>query len=651
MQLGVCYYPEHWPQSWWAEDARAMAALGLSHVRIGEFAWSRLEPEPGRYEFGWLDDAIETLAAAGLKIILGTPTATPPKWLIDRYPDILAHDRAGRPRRFGSRRHTCFSSRTYRRETARIVAALAERYGAHKAIVAWQTDNEYGCHDTVLSYSPNAAMAFRAWLAGRYRDVESLNAAWGNVFWSMEYRSFAEIDPPNLTVTEANPAHWMAWRRFSSDQVASYNRLQTEILRKASPGRAIAHNYMGHFTDFDHRRTGADLDIAAWDSYPLGFLEQAPWPAETKARYLRQGHPDFAGFHHDLYRGIGRLWVMEQQPGPVNWAPHNPAPLSGMVRLWTHEAFAHGAELVSYFRWRQAPFAQEQMHAGLNLPTRELDVGGREAKAVAEDLALLADVAATATGKAPVALVFDYEAQWAGEIQPQGADYDYSRLVLQVYSGLRRLGLDIDVIGPDADVSGYRLIAAPGLAMAREALALKLAESGAIVLIGPRSGAKTFEFQIPPDLPPGPFGSLFPLTVTRVESLRPGLIFEGEAAGRRFGVRHWLEHVRTSLEPRARLDDGTGLWFAHGRAHYLAAWPDARLLDLVLETLCAQARIPTLNLPEDVRLRRRGAFVYAFNYGTAEIDLAAIGAPAEPHAYRLGGPRLPAAGVALWRDG
>ena len=156
MKLGVCYYPEHWPREWWAEDARRMAAMGLSVVRVGEFAWSRLEPTPGRYDWAWLDAAIETLAAEGLQVILGTPTATPPKWLIDAYPDILAIDHHGRPRGFGSRRHYCFSSPTYRRECARIVAAMAERYGAHDAVVAWQTDNEYGCHDTIISYSAAA---------------------------------------------------------------------------------------------------------------------------------------------------------------------------------------------------------------------------------------------------------------------------------------------------------------------------------------------------------------------------------------------------------------------------------------------------------------------------------------------------------------
>ena len=230
--LGVCYYPEHWPVEQWADDAARMAKLGLTWVRIGEFAWARMEPTPRSYDWDWLDRAIDTLGRAGLKVVLGTPTATPPRWMLTKHPDMLALDQDGRPRGFGSRRHYCFSHRPYRAECARIVAAMAERYGQNPYVAAWQTDNEYGCHDTTLSYSPAALHAFRDWLAQRYQSPQALNRAWGNVFWSMDYASFDEIGLPNLTVTEANPAHVMAFRRFASDEVASFNRLQTEIIRQ-----------------------------------------------------------------------------------------------------------------------------------------------------------------------------------------------------------------------------------------------------------------------------------------------------------------------------------------------------------------------------------------------------------------------------------
>ena len=212
--LGVCYYPEHWPEDIWATDAQRMAEAGLSWVRIGEFAWSRMEPKPGHFEWDWLDRAIETLGAAGLKVILGTPTATPPLWMLNKHPDMLAHDEAGTIRKFGSRRHYCFSHDGYRQEARRITRLMAERYGKNPYIAAWQTDNEYDCHDTAISYSPHAYSAFQDWCAQRYQSPDALNSAWGNVFWSMDYDSFDQLGLPNQTVTEPNPSHVLAFRRF-----------------------------------------------------------------------------------------------------------------------------------------------------------------------------------------------------------------------------------------------------------------------------------------------------------------------------------------------------------------------------------------------------------------------------------------------------
>ncbi|BDY15246.1 hypothetical protein Sulfitobl28_12160 [Sulfitobacter pontiacus] len=203
--LGTCYYPEQWPEEMWEADARRMVEAGLTWVRIGEFSWSKLEPQPGQYDWAWLDRAIEVLGAAGLRVVLGTPTATPPRWMLKRHADMLAVDIEGRPRKFGSRRHYCFSHEGYQQECVTIATLMAKRYGANPHVAAWQIDNEYGCHDTVISYSDAAAHAFRGWLAQRYGTPAALNAAWGNTFWSMDYDSFDDIDPPNLTVTEANP--------------------------------------------------------------------------------------------------------------------------------------------------------------------------------------------------------------------------------------------------------------------------------------------------------------------------------------------------------------------------------------------------------------------------------------------------------------
>jgi beta-galactosidase len=645
MKLGVCYYPEHWPEAMWADDAARMVALGITKVRIGEFAWSRIEPDPGRFDWAWLDRAVATLHDAGLKIILGTPTATPPKWLIDAYPDVLARDAHGHPRHFGSRRHYCFSSQTYARESARITLALATRYGQHPGLVMWQTDNEFGCHDTVLSYSDAAKAAFRDWLAARYGTIDALNSAWGNVFWSMEYRGFAEVDPPGATVTEANPAHRLAWQRFSSDQVRNFHAAQAAIIRTHSPGRDITHNFMGHFTDFDHHAFAAsDLDIATWDSYPLGFLEQVWWSDADKTRYARTGHPDFAGFHHDLYRGLlpsGRWGIMEQQPGPVNWGRYNPAPLPGMVRLWTLEAAAHGAEFVSYFRWRQAPFGQEQMHAGLNRADNQPDIASDEAASAREALGKIGPLGPA--GRADVALIYDYQSDWAVQIQPQGRGYNYQELAFVFYRALRRLGLSVDIVGPQASLAGYRLVVVPGNLLCDTVQA----GSDAQILLGPRTGSKTAEFQHRPDVAHGPLGGELGLTVLRAESLRPGLTVPGEYKGKTFETPRWREFASSKQTPLAHYADGFGAVFQAGRTTYLTGWPSDELLTPLIIDLAETAGIAVRLVPEGIRVRQRGDHSFAFNYGDL-FDLVGEGV-APPNARFLVGDRIIGrAGVAVW---
>ena len=645
MRLGVCYYPEQWPQDMWADDAARMAALGISHVRIGEFAWALMEPEPGQYDWDWLDLAIDTLARAGLKIVLGTPTATPPKWLVDAHPDMLAVGEDGRVRGFGSRRHYCFSSQTYRRECARIVTAMAERYGGHPAVVAWQTDNEFGCHDTTISYSRSAAASFRSWLSRRYQSVEALNRAWGAVFWSQAYRSFDEVDPPNLTVTEANPSHRLDYNRFASDEVVSFNRLQVDILRRHSPGRDIVHNFMGFYTEFDHFDVGRDLDVATWDSYPLGFLEMFGGSTEDKVRYMRQGHPDISGFHHDLYRacGRGRWWVMEQQPGPVNWATYNPAPIPGMVRAWTWEAFAHGAELVSYFRWRQAPFAQEQMHAGLNRPDNILDQGGSEARQVAVELKALGELGPCR--RARVALVFSYEADWLTKIQPHAKGFRALFLAFETYSALRRAGLDVDIVAPDGDLSGYDLIMAPTLAILSDEIVSRLEASGAVIVCGPRTGSRTRDGHIPADLGPGPLQARLPVKVVRVESLRPGAEPLVEMDGATYGAKLWRDDLETDLQAIARFEDGKPAWVVGGRWHYLATWPGPALMDQVVAKAADQAGLALNPMPEGVRTRERDGVMFAINFAPDPRT-----APAPKGAtFLLGGHDMAPGAVAAWR--
>ncbi|WP_019997714.1 beta-galactosidase [Aureimonas ureilytica] len=642
--LGVCYYPEHWPEELWAEDARRMAETGISFVRIGEFAWSRLEPKRGATEFDWLARAIDVLHGAGLKVVLGTPTATPPKWLVDEMPDMLPVGQDGRVRGFGSRRHYDFSHEGYRAECARITEALARRFGAHPGVVAWQTDNEYACHLTALSYSEAALSGFRDWLGRKYQSPDALNRAWGTVFWSMEYQSFEEIELPNVALTEPAPAHVLDFRRYSSQAIVTFNRLQADIIRRFSPGRDVIHNFMGRTLSFDHFDVGADLDVSSWDSYPLGFLDQwSPRSPEFKAEFARAGDPDLQALHHDLYRATsnGRWWIMEQQPGPVNWAPHNPAPRDGMVRLWTWEAFAHGAEVVSYFRWRQAPFAQEQMHAGLLRPDSEPAPGLLEAAAVAGEIA---GQDLPMPGRADVAIVFDYPSAWAWTAQPQGREFDYFRLVYDLYKALRRLGLSVDFLdAKSADPSPYRLVLVPGLFAWPEALREALGRLDGLALVGPRSGSRTADFAIPAALPPELPAPLDALKVTRVETLPPNLDVPMEGGAGAFQV--WREMLETGdASVRLRADDGEPALVGTGPLLYLGGWPDETLAFDLLKGLAEEVGLPVLDLPPGLRLRRAGGLSYVFNYGSRTLRLSEHGLAGN---FRLGADELPPSGVAI----
>lgn len=623
--LGVCYYPEHWPEEMWGDDARRMRGVGIRRVRIGEFAWSRLEPEPGQYDFDWLARAIDTLHGEGIGVILGTPTATPPKWLVDAMPDMLAVDHHGRTRGFGSRRHYCFSHIGYRRECARIVGALAARFGQHPGVVAWQTDNEYGCHNTVRSYSQSATLGFRHWLEARYGTIAALNEAWGNVFWSMEYRHFGEIDLPSGAVTETNPSHRVDFDRYSSDQVRAFNQVQIEVIRALSPGRDILHNFMTFHVDFEHFHVMQDMDVATWDSYPLGSIDVFPGDPVHKAAYARTGDPDMQAFHHDLYRatGRGRFGIMEQQPGPVNWAAYNTDALPGFVRLWGMEGFAHGAEMVAYFRWRQAPFAQEQFHAGLNLPNNQPDRAYFEVEELSRDLDALGPLGKASPAR--VAIVYSYEAQWLLRTQPQGQNFSYIEQVFGLYRALRQAGLDIDIVGPEAELESYAFVAVPSMPYVPDALAERLERFDGALFVMPRTGSRTRSHCIPANLAPGPLAETLGVSVTRVESFRKGaavpVAFENET----FRFDRWREFLTVGdAEVLAWTEDGHAALTRKGRAYYLPGAPDAPFLTRLVRRLVHEAGIGIMELPAGLRTRRRGGYRFVFNYGPEPVDASAL---------------------------
>jgi beta-galactosidase GanA len=424
MTVGVCYFPEHWPRERWETDVAQMAEAGLEYVRMGEFSWSRLEPRRGEFDFEWLDRAVELVGDHGMQVVLCTPTATPPKWLVDERPDILQEEPDGTTREFGSRRHYCFNAESYREETERVVSRMVDHYAGNPHVAGWQTDNEYGCHRTVRCYCDDCAAGFRDWLRERYGSVDVLNEEWGTTFWSQRHADFGEVDPPRHTPAEHHPSRLLDYYRFASDSVVDYNRLQADIIRSADDGWFVTHNFMGDFPTLDAFDVSEDLDFAAWDSYPTGFVQDRR-PGEPATWELRAGDPDQVGRNHDLYRGAsgGPFWVMEQQPGDVNWPPYAPQPADGAMRLWAHQAVAHGADAVLYFRWRRCREGQEQYHAGLRKQDGSPDRAYDEATTAASELAdLTADLGPV---DAPVALLHEYDSEWAIDIQPHAPDFDY----------------------------------------------------------------------------------------------------------------------------------------------------------------------------------------------------------------------------------
>ncbi|THF70290.1 beta-galactosidase [Deinococcus sp. Arct2-2] len=668
--LATCDYPEHVPRDRWEPYARQQRELGLRFVRIAEFAWSRMEPAPGVYDWTWLDEAVAAYAAEGLGVVLCTPTATPPAWLIRAHPEILPFDEQGRVREFGSRRHYDFASPVYRQHSQRITQAMADRYGQHSAVVGWQTDNEFACHDTGRSYGGASAAAFPGWLERKYSTLDALNLAWGNVFWSMDYTDWAQIRPPNLTVTELNPSHVVDFYRFASDMVAEFQAEQVAILRQRSPGRFITHNFMIFEKGFDHYAVAKGLDFVTWDNYPTGMLEffAPPGFEGHKVTYARTGHPDLIGFNHDLYRGMLRgsvergawevgkavfqssphdprstphdpgFWVMEQQCGQVNWAPHNPLPADGAVQLWTAQAWAHGADVVSYFRWRAATMAQEVMHSGLLRHDETPDRGHAEVGALVD-----AGLERFPLGPVParVALLHDYDSLWLYDQQKHSASLNYWAQVLAYYSALRSLGVDVDVISANSDLTGYALVVAPAITLVgadRAARWTAAVRGGVHLLCGPRTAFRTPGGETWAEGQFGPLTELIGAKLGQYDSMRPGLSQEIRGtADQTFEAQYWAESYRLSAADGG--DDGAAAEALYryvggpldGQAAVIrraagqgqltvigAHSPD--LIRTVLEDVLAGVNVPTTRLPDGVRISRRAGHTLVQNWLPTAVE-------------------------------
>ncbi|MFC6825132.1 beta-galactosidase [Halopelagius fulvigenes] len=654
MSIGVCYFPEHWPEERMEADVERMADAGLEYVRMGEFAWARMEPEPGTYDFEWLDRAVSLIGEYGMRAVLCTPTASPPKWLVDEHPGILQEEADGTTRHYGGRRHYCYNSEEYRRETRRITEKLAERYADNPTVAGWQTDNEYGCHGTLRCYCDDCAGAFRDWLREKYGDVDELNEKWGTEFWSQTLNSFAQVDPPRHTAADHHPSRLLDYDRFSSDSVVEYNRLQVEILREANDEWFVTHNFMSH-DDLDAYDVAADLDFASWDSYPTGHVQVQREAVSNDE--LRAGNPDNLGLDHDLYRSAANapFWVMEQQPGDINWPPYSPQPGEGAMRLWALYAVARGADVVSYFRWRRCRMGQEQYHSGLLDGDGTPDRGYRDAVDAASDLDELASVAgddadgsSLSTPDADVALLHDYDNLWALDIEPMTPDFDYWRHVETYYAALRERSVHVDVVPPTAELAEYDAVVAPTLYLVTDELAETLTsyvEGGGELLVTMRSGVKDAYDKLHDAAQPGPLRSLVGADVEQHESVPDAMDGTVVYDGREFGCRvwnEWLSPAEEGAEVTGRYDgtmaDGTPAIVRNavgdGSVTYVGTWPDSDLAGAVVGDLLDRAGVETTDaFPAHVRVSRRGGLTWIANFGG---DSMSVDAPADAE-WALGG--------------
>jgi beta-galactosidase len=448
-RYGVDYYPEHWPEERWEIDARLMAEAGMNVVRLAEFAWSKMEPSEGQFDFAWLDRALEILHRHGIQAILGTPTASPPPWVMAKDPTLYRVRTDGQRLAYGNRREYCPSHPLYHALSRKIVTAMAEHYHSHPAVIGWQIDNEFGDR----CYCAVCAGAFQAWLQKRFPSLQALNETWGTVFWSHIYNDWAEIPTSAAIGGSPNPGLALDYARFCSDNYVSYQQMQVDILRQKCPGHFITHNFMGFgYEQLNYFDLARGLDLVTWDNYPRGF-----WNNQETV------DPSHMALGHDAMRSLKHqnFWMMEQQSGTGGWETMALTPRPGEMRLWAYQAIARGADGMVFFRWRTARFGTEEYWHGV------LDHDARprrryaEAKKLGQELKQVGEALVGAQVQAQAAMLLAYDTRWAFQIQPNNLQFRYSQHFAQYYRSLYRRQVAVELVSPEDDLTGYKLVIAP----------------------------------------------------------------------------------------------------------------------------------------------------------------------------------------------
>lgn len=664
IETGVYYYPEAWNPDQWDRDFKKMADIGFEFTHMAEFAWAQIEPNEGQFDFKWLDKAVELAAKYNLKVILGTPSAAPPVWLVRKYPEVLIEMSSGQTGQLGTRQHASWSNSKYRELTTKLVAAMAKHFGADKRIWGWQIDNEpshYGTYD----FSPAAQSNFRKWLKKKYETIDKLNKAWGTAFWSGIYSDFNQIEIPNtqrLVSGAGSPISLVDFKRFSADECAGFISMQYNTLRESiSKSQFITTNYMHLHSDVDPWRN-KDLDFISYTMYPV-----AGYTKGLGDQGFRLGDPWRISYANDFFRPLkGITGVMELQPGQVNWGSYNPLPYPGVVRAWLWNSFAGGLNFICSYRFRQPLFGSEQFHYGMVGTDGVTELyGGQEYSQFMKEIRELrkfykpnipvpSEYAARKT-----ALLYNSDNVWETEVQKQTYQWDEIGLITRYYSALKTLCIPVDIISEERDLSTYPVVIAPAYQMVDRELIEKwkrYVENGGQLILTCRTGLKDRNGHLLEASWADAITSLIGAKISMYDVLGKETKAEVAFDGKTYLWNIWGD----ILEPYS----GTETWATYtdqfyagkpsvvhrklgrGTVTYIGVYAmNANFEKEILKKTYNEANISTNEQPEGVIVNWRDGFWVAINYSSMKVN---INIPKDAKIF-LGSHELDIAGVAVWQ--
>lgn len=611
MLLGVDYYPEQWDSAIMEADMDRILELGCNVIRIGEFAWHQMEPEEGKFDFSYFDVVIDMAKKKGLQIIFGTPTATPPAWLIHKHPDILSQFPDGSSRAFGGRHTSCYSSLPYWEHCTRIVTELARHYKDEKAIVAWQIDNELGHEGSDQCWCPRCRAKFQNFLREKFGgDIHALNETYGTTFWSQEYNSFAEIPLPTPTIATHNPALRLDWERFCSWNIRSFAAFQAKLLHEIIPGAVVMHDFPGGGLGkrVDYSGVAQELDRVAYNNYPVWGGQKEPLS------------PGEIAFGLDYIRGLRgeNFWITEAIMGAQGHDITGFLPRPNQAKLWSWQGMAHGCEGLMYFRYRGATKGAEQFCYGIldadNIPRRRFF----EVQSFFQEVRPYEQVLTTPV-HSDVAILYDFDALASFRIQQQSCLLDCEREMKRLHSCLFRAGQSVDVIPASRDFSHYKLVLVPNLIVTDPDFAAQLkayVAGGGVAVVTYRTAVKdrdnnlVFGKNTPVDC-----GDLLGLYVEETESVQAYdcIPIAGEKGGGTAGIFRDMV-VSQGAQVLWHYDDPfyrsyaaiTRNAYGQGAAYYLGTTPEQAILDQVLGQAMEEVGLERLDLPEGVESVLRG---------------------------------------------